>query len=265
MQLYRPWADSKPEPGYGLDPSSPLAAGLIGAWSLSEGGGLKVTDHSGQGNGLTITPGASGKWTAGKFGPAYNTAATGSLASSAMPWPGNAYSFAIWFTNVNPAGVLIRTVLNSTARVFSLSSSLSSHTLSLFNSDGTLNMNGTFSAVTSSGSWNHLAVVVTGTQILFYLNGTLGTTMAIGTTQTIASTAVPIQLSSSASPQLNGMIDNAMAWRYAVPASIVQLHYAEPFHHLHGTRLRNKRSLFPGVPIKRVRAMVPVGFPDTSN
>ena len=208
----------------------PPPSGLAAGWNFDESAGASAADVTSNGNTATLN-GAS--WTAGKYGGGIRLSGSGQYLSAAnsasINISGNAMTFSAW---LNPAsstggdrvvfGKFYNTGMTSPFYQYGLEIRGTANT-PVFAIGTTSGLReSTMSTGLPAGQWSHLAVVFNGSQVQFYKNGVLTTTVPMATSITARST--PMYLGADASPGqfLNGALDDVRLYAQTLTAAQVQ-------------------------------------------
>ena len=238
----KPWGNTKPTVGYGIDFGDPINSQIDGCWLANENAGNKLTDIS-RGNNGTFTSGPT--WGNGRFGKAINLPASGSayvnLAKTNYPVPVSAASIAAW-VNVNAATSIYSPILTRTYagthtspyHVFKLGANRFG-SADKFNCEiSTTSVNDQSTPAPSTyayGVWYFVVATYDGANVRLYQNGVLVATQAT-TGNFIYGSGGFIRFGANAGGAENfyGLIDNVRFYsNRALTASEVRRLYTEPF------------------------------------
>ena len=249
-----------------LDPDHPLNDALVGWWPLTTGG----ADISGNGSNLINFNATGGtiEMTSGPLGPAMfmtGTASGGAYQGSHLilttPSPlvnvVGAFTVAAWVmpaaSGSNVVGDII--IYGSTA-AYRLGIGLSTSTSTVNVAVNASVLTPTLSTPWVSGAWQHLVVIVNGTDALVYLNGALVATLASALLPT-GTSGLPMCIGGQGNSNVsfNGSISDARLWARALSASEVFSVYSNPVAPL---RPVVRRLLFPQ------QVLLPTGIASTT-
>ena len=208
----------------------PLPAGLVAGWNFNENSGTTAADATSNANTATLVNGAS--WSAGKYGSGMRVNGNSqylSIANSAsINLAGNAMAFSAWVNPVAEAGdrVLFGKFYNSTMTSpyyqygLELRNTSNTPVFEIGTSGGALEAS--MGSGLAAGQWTHLAVVFNGSQVQFYTNGTLTSTVAISAS--ITARSAPMYLGADISPNqfLNGTLDDVRLYNRTLTQAEVQ-------------------------------------------
>ena len=171
---------------------SPLPPGLVAAWTFSEGAGTSANDATGNGNTATLLNGTA--WAAGPYDSSVSfNGVNGYLSvanSPSLNISGSELTLAMWINPQPLSGgdsVVLGKFWNAT-----MTSPFYQYGLELAGGQEPIFYLGTSGGFLSArmgsilplGQWRHLAVVFNGSQVRFYVNGTLvGTASLSGSIQ----------------------------------------------------------------------------------
>ncbi len=189
--------------------------GLAAYWSFDEGSGTTAADHSGHGNKVTLTGGAS--WDVGKIGQALKTAGSGQYAQATAPTPTTAYTVSAWLRWQGSLPI-------SDIKVGIAYGDGNPNTLWMgYFSDGKLAVSNSSvdlksSTVINSGTWHHVVGVLSGGTLTGYIDG-----VSIGSTATGARGADTLKMGDyiSASLPWTGLIDEVRVYNRPLSAAEV--------------------------------------------
>ncbi|MFA6994532.1 MAG: LamG domain-containing protein, partial [Candidatus Paceibacterota bacterium] len=208
---------------------SPLynTSGLVGYWNFDEGSGTIAKDTSGNGRNGTLTNGPV--WTSGKVGGALSFDGSNDAVNTSGNSPSLAGNFTIsiwtrWNQFQNYGGIVFN-YTGGTAPYFNffLSSYPSTIGFNLSNGVTIQNLSQSYASVNiATNNWYLLDVVVDGSFVRFYVNGTL----AQSAPQTVSSIggSFPFSISHSVNP-FNGSLDDARIYNRALSASEISALY----------------------------------------
>jgi hypothetical protein len=217
--------------------TNPLPSGLAAGWSFNEASGTSATDSSGNSNTATLVNGvarATGKYGGGLTfdgGDDYLTVPN----SSSLNISGTGLTLSMW---INPQALLPggdSVVLGKfwnatmTSPYYQYGLELAGGTVPVFYV-GTAG--GPISASMGSAlllnQWNHLAVVFNGSQVQYYLNGALITTVSLSAT--ITARGNPFQLGADNNTQqfFKGSLDEVRIYNRALTALEIQTDMTTP-------------------------------------
>ena len=248
-----------------LDPDHPLNDALVGWWPLTTGG----ADISGNGSNLINFNATGGtiEMTSGPLGPAMfmtgnavGGAYQGSYLILTTPSPlvnvVGAFTVAAWVmpaaSGSNGVGDII--IYGSTA-AYGLGMGLTSTSTVNIAVNASI-LTPTLSTPWVSGAWQHLAVIVNGTDALVYLNGALVATLASALLPT-GTSGLPMCIGGQGNGNVsfNGSISDARLWARVLSASEVFSVYSNPVAPL---RPVVRRLLFPQ------QVLLPTGVASTT-
>jgi hypothetical protein len=198
-------------------------AGLVAAYSFSEGSGSTVADASGNGNTGTI---ANAAWTtAGKYGSALvfnGSSAMVTINDSASLHLSNAMTLEAW-VNPSATSTLWTDVVYKANDAFYLSATSTSNSApGAGGTFGGANANTYGLAALPLNAWTHLAVTYNGNSLLLYVNGVLVSSK--GQTGTLLSSTNPLQIGGDSlfGQYFTGTIDEVRVYNAALTQAQIQ-------------------------------------------
>ena len=200
-------------------------SGLAGAWGFSEGSGTTTADGSGNGNTASLLNGPS--WVAGKYGSGLSfdgvndnlsVANSGSLNIS-----GSAITISMW---INPAtltgdsvvlGKFWNTRMTSPYYQYGVELSAGRPQFFVGTASGLVGV-GSDSAI-ALNQWSHLAIVYNGSQVQFYVNGSLVSSKSLSAAMTAR--GMTLRMGADADPWqfFRGVLDNVRIYNRSLAAS----------------------------------------------
>lgn len=214
----------KPVLGSQLELGHPLATGLVGLWLMNEGSGGKVFDLSGNNNDGTFV--ADTFWTAGKFGSALSFDGTGDYVDTGITGidPRNSYTIVFWIN---------WRALDANQTIGCRNGGGDRFYIGIDTTRAFFGAGGTFkSAVAhgmSAGVWYQVALVIDGTNALYYVNGILKDSFTYVGAAAITNSFHIGDMGGSAGNETNGLISHTLLYNRALTVSEIALLSIKPF------------------------------------
>ena len=214
----------------------PPPAGLVAGWNFDENGGTIAADVTSNGNTATLVNGSS--WVPGKYGSGIRLNGSNQYLSVAnspsINISGNAMAFSAWVNPVSATGdrVVFAKFYNAT-----MTSPFYQYGLEVRGTSNTpvfeIGTSGgirlaTMSTGLTAGQWTHLAVVFNGSQVQFYKDGTLTTTVPLAASITARSSALYLGADVSPGQFLSGSMDDVRLYGTTLTAAQVQSDMSTP-------------------------------------
>jgi hypothetical protein len=211
-------------------------AGLAAGWSFDEASGLLAIDSSGNSNAATLVNGVAR--TTGKHGGGLTFDGVNDYLtvpnSPPLDISGTGLTLSMWINPQAPSGgdsVVLGKFWNTTmtSPYYQYGLELAGGTVPVFFVGTT---GGPITASMGSAlplnQWNHLAVVFNGSQVQYYLNGALITTVSLPATITVRGN--PFQLGADNNTQqfFKGSLDEVRVYNRALTALEIQTDMATP-------------------------------------
>ena len=166
--------------------------GLMAAWGFNEGSGSTAADTSGNGNVATLVNGPT--WTTGRYGGGLSFDHTNDYLtlpnSSSLNVSGSALTLSVWLRPTSMPGdsVVLAKLWNAgwTPPYYQYGIELQSNGSRpvFFVGTSTGYLSSAMDTTLPYGQWSHLAITFNGSQVLFYVNGTLVSTKTLSATMT---------------------------------------------------------------------------------
>lgn len=210
--------------------STPLPAGLVGGWGFSEGAGTSAGDSSGNGNTATLINGTT--WVPGKYGSGLSFNGINNYLSipdsTSLNITGSSITLAMWINPQALSGgdsVVLGKFWNT-----AMTSPYYQYGLELTGGNIPNFFVGTASGFLSQqmggalpyGQWNHLAIVFNGSQVQFYLNGTLVSTNPLAASLTARTQPINIGADKTPAQFHKGLLDEVRIYNRALTAPEIQ-------------------------------------------
>ena len=209
--------------------SAPANTGLVGAWGFNEASGTTATDSSGNSNTATLVNGPTRG--AGRYGGGLSLDGINDYLSipntSSLDISGNGLTLSAW---LNPAQTSGDSVLLGKFWGATMTNPYYQYGLEL---DGGARPHfyvGTPSGVLGAqmtsalpfGQWSHLAVTFDGSQVQFYVNGALASTVPLTVNITSRGNAMRVGADAATQQFYRGMLDDLRVYRRAQTQTEVQ-------------------------------------------
>lgn len=158
----------------------PPTAGLVSGWSFNENLGTTVNDVSGNGNTATAVSGPT--WTTGKYNGGLRFDGVNDYLtvqnSPTLNFSGSAMTLSMWINPLGGSGDQVPFAKfwsdTMTSPVYQYALELDGGTTPHFYIGTASGLTGAYmSTPLAVGQWSHLAVVFNGSQVQFYVNGSL--------------------------------------------------------------------------------------------
>jgi hypothetical protein len=210
--------------------SSPLPAGLVAGWSFSEASGTSALDSSGNNNTATLNNGVSRG--AGKYGGGLTLDGVNDYLSVAnspsLDISGTGLTLSMWINPQSLSGgdsVVLGKFWGTT-----MASPYYQYGMELDGGRYPRFYVGTSTGAKSAGmgsalalnQWSHLAVVFNGTQVQFYVNGTVVSTVALSASITARGNGMKVGADASISQFFKGSLDELRIYNRALSSQEVQ-------------------------------------------
>ena len=204
-------------------------SGLVGAWGFNEGSGTTAADASGNDNTATLANGVS--WVGGKHGAAVGLDGVNDYMpvpnSASLDVSGSALTVSAW---LNPSSIFGDSVVLGKFWGLSMSSPYYQYGLELDGGTVPHFYVGTAGGLTGGamgsglplGQWSHVAVVFSGTQAQFFVNGGLVATRPVAASMTARGNQLRIGADANTQQFYKGAIDDLRIYKRALTASEVQ-------------------------------------------
>jgi glucose/arabinose dehydrogenase len=209
---------------------SPLPPGVVAAWTFSGGAGRSANDATGNGNTATFVNGTA--WAAGPHDNSVSfNGVDGYLSvgnSPSLNISGSELTLSMWINPQPLSGgdsVVLGKFWNAT-----MTSPFYQYGLELAGGQEPVFYLGTnagvffarMGSILSVGQWSHLAVVFNGSQVRFYVNGTLVGTAALS--GSIQARGNPLHIGADITPAqfYRGFLDEVRIYNRALTASEIQ-------------------------------------------
>ena len=256
----------QPSLGETIAYGNPLAAGLLGAWPMNDGGGANVTDATGlYGNGAIVTP-AAGMWQVGLQGIQYNNTVVTCINVPNNP----SYPLVTGFNGTGEMTWFCLVRLDSLRNYYGLVTKTNGNTAAPFDayvdSGGTLHAfwgngstSGSITATVSAGVW--MQVAFTGNTVsqvaALYVNGAL---VATGTFTNVydQGTALRIGDRNDGATSAFAKFALAMLWNRALSAAEIQMLAANPWQWSNARQPRGMGWISGGT---STFTLIPTGLP----
>jgi fibronectin type 3 domain-containing protein len=209
--------------------TSQTPSGLVAAYGFNEGGGVQVTDASGQGNTGTIS---SATWvTAGKFGAALSFNGTSSwvtVADAASLDLTTGMTIEAWVNPVADTGWRSVVLKESAAGLaYSLySSNNAALPAAVVHVNNDITVNGT--AALALSTWTHLAITFDGLRLRLFANGVQVSTKIANGAASVTNGALRIGGNAVWGEYFKGSIDEVRIYNRALSAAEIQTDMTTP-------------------------------------
>ena len=229
--MLQPWNSNKPPLGARLNPSHPLAKGLVGCWLMNEGGGGKLFDLSGKNNTGTIT---NALWTSGKFGSCLSFDGNDDYAqitdNATLRFGTGDFAVSAWF---NYAGVDSSGYSNiiSKGRTGDAEWFMDVFTNFVrFYAGNTMVVGSSGATSVSTNTWYNVIATRNGSNGYIYLNGLLKATDTSSSVDLSTTKNIKIGVNTEVTDRdFNGKIDDVKIYNYALTPSQIKQLYTEPY------------------------------------
>ena len=240
----KPWKLWKPPLGTQINPSHPLAQGLIAAWLMNEGGGGNIYDISSNNNTGAFQGSPAPSWNAGQFGSALSFNGSSTYLSNTTFSQLYPLSISVWVNYVIGSDGGVLSFRNENVNPYNgwCLEIFSSTIYFVVNTGASINTTYPF----VSGQWTHLALTMTSSfAAILYANGV---PIASGAFTTPLVPAVPLYIGSRHDGfQFDGLIDTPLIYNRALSAAEIQQLYAQPFCFMQPRKQLISRSAAPAV------------------
>jgi len=209
--------------------SADISTGLVGHWTFDEGSGTTAGDSSGNGNTGTLTNGPT--WTAGQIGQALSFDGVDDYVEtgSSSVIPTDDFTYSVWVnlrSNTDETIVMAAASGTNEFELFINSSSL----LCLIIDGSSCGATQT-TATIPTNQWKHLVVTRSGSDVVFYIDGsqdstdTLSGTMSFGACTLLFGVDVDSGCNLGLGNYLDGLIDEVRIYNRVLSAAEVKLLY----------------------------------------
>jgi glucose/arabinose dehydrogenase len=204
--------------------TNPLPAGLAAGWSFNEASGTSATDSSGNGNTATLVNGVA--QTAGNYGGGLTFDGVNDYLtvpdSPSLNIAGTGLTLTMWINPQALAGgdsVVLGKFWNATMTdpYYQYGLELTGGTVPNFFVGTTGGpVSASMGIALALNQWSHLAVVFDGSQVLYYLNGTLVTTASLPATITARSNPFRLGADNNTQQFFKGSLDEVRIYNRAL-------------------------------------------------
>jgi len=210
--------------------ANPLPAGLVAGWNFNETSGTTASDSSGNGNTATLVNGVTR--TTGNYGGGLTFDGVNDYLaipnSPSLDIGGSALALALWMKPQALAGgdsVVLGKFWNTTmtSPYYRYGLELTGGTVPTFLIGTTSGpLSASMGSALALDQWSHLAVVFDGSQVRFYVNGLLVTTVSLQATITARSNPFQIGADNNTQQFFKGSLDEVRIYTRALTAAEVQ-------------------------------------------
>ncbi|RPJ24737.1 MAG: LamG domain-containing protein, partial [Planctomycetaceae bacterium] len=208
----------------------PVSADLVGWWKFDDGSGTTAADSSGRGQNGTLTNEPT--WSAaGVYGGCLQFDGTNDRVAITGTWTLPQYTVAFWFRQDGGVGSqkTLICLQNSTVGASGIMCEIGtdgrvrfSHRAPFAATGGAANEN-LYVAGPATGTWHHLALVKTATDMMTYIDGVQAATQANANTFDMAGTSLTIgDLDNRQMRPWNGPIDDVRIYNTALTLAEIQ-------------------------------------------
>ena len=207
----------------------PPPAGLLAGWGFNESLGTTVNDVTGHGNTATLQNEPT--WTAGKYGGGLRFDGVNDfltvLNSPSLNFSGTEMTLSMW---INPLGGVGDQVPFAKFWSGTMTSPFYQYGLELHGGSTPTFFIGTAGGLVGAsmgspltlGQWSHLAIVFTGTQARFYVNGNLVSSPSLSASITARDSLLYMAADARPSQFFNGTLDDVRLYNRAQSQTEVQ-------------------------------------------